>query len=134
MPLPATPLVSLGRLVGNLRPRPAVHDETVMSMVVGHAGNVGIVKMGTVPKAVEDAHIPVTVFLARLTQFGLENEILDFDSSKQGDVVGRTDLVLVLALGKVLMNPTPFSVPHFQTRLSVAMKSPMDWSFLKSCR
>ena len=81
-------------------------------MVVGHAGNVSIVKIGTVLEIVEHTHVPMPIFLSGLTELCIKNEILHFDSLDQGDVVRRTNLVLILALAKVLDETDPsFATP-----------------------
>ena len=85
-------------------------------MIVRHAGGVSVVKMRTILEIVEHAHIPVTVFPARLTELCLENEVLDLDSFDQGNIVGGTNLIFVLALRKMLDEPhalffSPFPNP-----------------------
>ena len=46
-------------------------------------------------ETVEDAHIPVAVFLARLLKLGLEYEVLHLDVFQQADGIWRAHLVLV---------------------------------------
>ena len=86
----------------NFSSRFTVHDKTIVSMIVGYAGNMSVIKMGTVLEIVEYAHVTMPVFFSRLPKFGLKNEILDLDSIDQRDIQGGTNLVLVLALTEML--------------------------------
>ena len=71
MPILAAPLVPLGRFVRNLRAGFVVHDEAVMSMVVGHACNMGIIEVGTILEIIENAHVAMSVLLSRLLKLNL---------------------------------------------------------------
>ncbi len=94
----------------------SVYEEAIVGIFVRDAGDVSVVKMRTVLEIVEHAHVTMTVFPTRLTELCLENEILDLDSFDQGNVKRRTNLVLVLALRKMLDEPhslffSPFPNP-----------------------
>ena len=71
MPIPCAPLVPLGRFVRNLRPRLVVHDEAVMSMSIRHACDVGIIEVGAILEIIENAHVTMSVLLARLLKLSL---------------------------------------------------------------
>ena len=97
VPVLGAPLVSLGGFMGNFDPGLVVHDKTIVGVRVGHAGNVGVAEVGTVLETVEDTHIPMAVFLARLLKLGLEHEILHLYVPDQANGQGGAHLVLVLA-------------------------------------
>ena len=103
--------------MGYLGPWLVVHNETIVSMIVGHAGNVSIVKMGTVLEIVKHAHVSVPVFLSRLPELGIEDEILDLDSVDQSNIIRGTDFVLVLALAKMLDEANALFFPPFPNPL-----------------
>ena len=78
-------------------------------MRAGHAGNVRVVEMVTILKTVEDAHIPMAVFLARLLKLGLEYEVLHLHVRIRPMVKGERTLYLYL-LGFVLNSIKLFSL------------------------
>ena len=97
VPVLGAPLVSLGSFMGNLDPGLVVHNKTIVGVRVGHAGNMRVVEVGAILKTVEDAHIPMAVFLARLLKLGLEHEVLHLHVPNQANGQGGAYLVLVLA-------------------------------------
>ena len=86
-------------------------------MIVGNAGNVSIVKMGTVLETVKYAHVTMPVFPSRLPKLGIKNEILDLDSVDQSNIVRRTNLVPVLTLAKMFDEPDSLLFPPFPNPL-----------------
>ena len=109
VPVLGTPLMSLGGFMGNLNPGLVVHNKTIVGMRVGHTGNVGVVEMGTILETVEDAHIPMAVFLARLLKLGLEYEVLHLHVPNQANGQGGAHLVLVLAWFRLELDKALFS-------------------------
>lgn len=93
-----TPFHAVRGAGGDLPARGAIDEEDVVGVVVGDGCDVGVVEVGGVADAEEQAHVAMPIFAAGLEEIGFEDEIAELDPGEEGDVDGGTDGRCVAAL------------------------------------